>query len=185
MANLATERINVRSTVDAKIVIEQAANLLGLSVSSFMIQSSFERAKELLKSNHELKVNNADRDMLMNLLDDDAQVRGFYCLSSTSIGFDGVDAVLTKRLPRYPLPCVVVGRFAVDQAAQGQGVGKVLLAHALKQVSKVAQIIGVNFVVIHAKDQKAMKFYQRFGFISLTSNPLTLIYPVNEIPHFK
>lgn len=69
MANLATERINVRSTVDAKNVIEQAANLLGLSVSSFMIQSSFERAKELLKSNHELKVNNADHDMLMNLLE--------------------------------------------------------------------------------------------------------------------
>ncbi|MEQ1450464.1 DUF1778 domain-containing protein [Acinetobacter lwoffii] len=69
MANLATERINVRSTVDAKNVIEQAANLLGLSVSSFMIQSSFERAKELLKSNHELKVNNADCDMLMNLLE--------------------------------------------------------------------------------------------------------------------
>lgn len=69
MANLATERINVRSTVDAKNVIEQAANLLGLSVSSFMIQSSFERAKELLKSHHELKVNNADRDMLMNFLE--------------------------------------------------------------------------------------------------------------------
>jgi uncharacterized protein (DUF1778 family) len=69
MANLATERINVRSTVYAKNVIEQAANLLGLSVSSFMIQSSFERAKELLKSNHELKVNNVDRDMLMNLLE--------------------------------------------------------------------------------------------------------------------
>ena len=69
MTNLATERINVRSTVDAKNVIEQAANLLGLSVSSFMIQSSFERAKELLKSNHELKLNNADRDMLMNLLE--------------------------------------------------------------------------------------------------------------------
>lgn len=69
MANLAIERINVRSTVDAKNVIEQAANLLGLSVSSFMIQSSFERAKELLKSNHELKVNNADRDMLMNMLE--------------------------------------------------------------------------------------------------------------------
>ena len=69
MANLATERINVRSTIDAKNVIEQAANLLGLSVSSFMIQSSFERAKELLKSNHELKVNNADRDMLMNMLE--------------------------------------------------------------------------------------------------------------------
>ena len=69
MTNLATERINIRSTVDAKNVIEQAANLLGLSVSSFMLQSSIERAKELLKSNYELKVNNADRDMLMNILE--------------------------------------------------------------------------------------------------------------------
>lgn len=69
MTNLATERINVRATADAKNVIEQAANLLGLSVSSFMMQSSFERAQDLLKSNHELKVNNADRDMLMNLLE--------------------------------------------------------------------------------------------------------------------
>ena len=117
--------------------------------------------------------------------DDTQQVRGFYCLSSTSIGFDEVDAVLTQRSPRYPLPCVVIGRFAVDQTAQGRGIGKVLLAHALKQVSKVAQIIGVNFIVIHAKDQKAMEFYQRFGFISLTSNPLTLIYPVSEIPNFN
>ena len=112
-------------------------------------------------------------------------MRGFYCLSSTSIGFDVVDTVLTKRLPRYPLPCVVVGRFSVDQTVQGRGIGKVLLAHALKQVSTVAQIIGVNFVVIHAKDKKAMEFYQRFGFISLTSNPLTLIYPVSEIPSFN
>ena len=117
--------------------------------------------------------------------DDTQQVRGFYYLSSTSIGFDRVDAVLIQQLPRYPLPCVVIGRFAVDQTAQGRGIGKVLLAHALKQVSKVAQIIGVNFVVIHAKDQKAMEFYQRFGFISLTSNPLTLIYPVSEIPNFN
>ncbi|WP_407487676.1 DUF1778 domain-containing protein [Acinetobacter baumannii] len=73
MTNLATERINIRSTVDAKNVIEQAANLLGLSVSSFMLQSSFERAKELLKSNYELKVNNADRDMLMNILENPRQ----------------------------------------------------------------------------------------------------------------
>lgn len=34
-----------------------------------MLQSSFERAKDLLKSHHELKVNNSDRDMLMNLLE--------------------------------------------------------------------------------------------------------------------
>ena len=62
------ERINSRLTTDAKNVIKQAANLLGLSVSSFMIQFFFERANDLLKSNNELKnLDDADRDMLMSL----------------------------------------------------------------------------------------------------------------------
>lgn len=156
---------------------------------------------EILQAHHQRKKFNCGQDDLNKFIkqyasqhqksgtsktyvtvDREAQVNGFYCLSSASIGFDLVDTVLTKRLPRYPLPCVVIGRFAVDQTFQGQGIGKLLLAHALRQVSIVAQIIGVNFVVIHAKDQKAMMFYQRLGFISLTSNPLTLIYPVTEIP---
>lgn len=158
---------------------------------------------EILHSNHQRKTFNCGQDDLNTFIRqyasqhqksgtsktyvavaDNMHVKGFYCLSSTSIGFDAVDAEFTKRLPRYPLPCVVVGRFAVDQTVQGQGIGKLLLAHALNQVSKVAQIVGVNFVVIHAKNQKVMEFYHRFGFISLTSNPLTLIYPVNEIPSF-
>ena len=57
-------------------------------------------------------------------IDDDLHVRGFYCLSSASIGFDVVNTVLTQRLPRYPLPCVVVGRFAVDQTVQGEELEK-------------------------------------------------------------
>lgn len=156
---------------------------------------------EILQAHHQRKKFNCGQDDLNKFIkqyasqhqksgtsktyvtvDHEAQVNGFYCLSSASIGFDLADTVLTKRLPRYPLPCVVIGRFAVDQTVQGQGIGKLLLAHALRQVSIVAQIIGVNFVVIHAKDQKAMMFYQRLGFIALTSNPLTLIFPVNEIP---
>ncbi|MEB3768391.1 GNAT family N-acetyltransferase [Acinetobacter sp. MD2] len=115
-------------------------------------------------------------------LDHENKVLGFYCLSSTSISFELIDESFTKRLPRYPLPSVVIGRFAVDLTTQGQGIGKYLLAHALRQVARVSQLIGVNFVVIHAKDQKAASFYQRFGFTALSSNPLTLIYPVNQIP---
>ncbi|ESK36614.1 hypothetical protein P256_02526 [Acinetobacter nectaris CIP 110549] len=68
MANLATERLNIRATTEAKDLIEQAANLLGLSVSSFILQSSFDRAQNLLQSTYNLNVNNTDRDMLMDLL---------------------------------------------------------------------------------------------------------------------
>lgn len=114
---------------------------------------------------------------------DDGKVNGFYCLSTSSMSHDSFDPELIKKLPRYPIPCIVVGRFAVDQNYQGHGIGKRLLAHALKQILKVSEIVGVNFVVIHAKDTKAMDFYKHYGFISLSSSPLTLIYPVNAIPN--
>lgn len=74
MANLATERLNVRATAEAKNLIEQAANLLGLSVSSFILQSSFDRAQDLLRSNYNLIVNHADQNMLMDLLEHPRQV---------------------------------------------------------------------------------------------------------------
>src|SRR5574344_2360148 len=109
---------------------------------------------EILQTHHQRKSFNCGQDDLNKFIkqyasqhqksgtsrtyvagDHASNVIGFYCLSSTSIGFDVVDEVLTKRLPRYPLPCVVVGRFAVDQESQGQGLGKLLLAHALKQVA--------------------------------------------------
>ena len=69
MANLATERLNIRATTEAKNIIEQAANLLGLSVSSFILQSSFDRAEDLLNSTYSLNVNNSDQAMLMDLLE--------------------------------------------------------------------------------------------------------------------
>ena len=62
-------RINIRSTKEAKNVIEQAAGLLGLSISSFILQSSLDRANELLRASYQLKANNSDREMLMNLLE--------------------------------------------------------------------------------------------------------------------
>lgn len=69
MANLATERLNVRATTEAKHLIEQAANLLGLSVSSFILQSSFDRAEDLLKNAYNLRVNSKDQTILMDLLE--------------------------------------------------------------------------------------------------------------------
>ena len=69
MANLATERLNIRATTEAKNIIEQAANLLGLSVSSFILQSSFDRAEDLLSSAYSLNVNSSDQAMLMDLLE--------------------------------------------------------------------------------------------------------------------
>ncbi len=115
-------------------------------------------------------------------LDNDNQVIGFYSLASMAISFEQVDSHLTHKLPRYPIPSIVIGRFAVSKHSQGAGIGKKLLAHALRQVSLAAQIVGISFVVVHAKNDQAAAFYLALGFIALSSDPLILVLPVNEIP---
>lgn len=69
MAHLATEQINIRITADIKKVLEQAANLLGISVSDFILYASLERAEDLLKSNPGVQGNAADHTMLIDALE--------------------------------------------------------------------------------------------------------------------
>lgn len=64
----ASERINLRTTPEAKHVIEQAAGLLGVSVSSFMVQQAYERAMSILGQHQTIVVGHADRDRILDAL---------------------------------------------------------------------------------------------------------------------
>ena len=64
----ASERINLRTTPEAKHVIEQAAGLLGVSVSSFMVQQAYERAMSILGQHQTVIVGNTDRDRILDAL---------------------------------------------------------------------------------------------------------------------
>lgn len=68
MTEISTECINISLTKEVKNAVEQAANILGLSVSSFVLQSSIDRANELLDSNYELEAQKTDCEIFMSLL---------------------------------------------------------------------------------------------------------------------
>ncbi|MEE9209482.1 MAG: GNAT family N-acetyltransferase, partial [Kiloniellales bacterium] len=62
---------------------------------------------------------------------------------------------------------------AADVEAQGQGLGRLLLADALKRVAAVSRNIGIFAVVLDVLDdgaagaiEKRRRFYEAFGFIS-------------------
>lgn len=63
------ERINLRASAEAKDIIERAADLLGTTVSAFMLGQSYEAAKRVLAEHEVLTLTNADRDQLLKLLD--------------------------------------------------------------------------------------------------------------------
>ncbi|MFT7625027.1 MAG: GNAT superfamily N-acetyltransferase, partial [Myxococcota bacterium] len=90
---------------------------------------------------------------------------------------------LEAKLPRYPLPVALVGRLAVHQDAQGQGVGQRLLGDALRRVHAAAALAGCVGVIVDAKDEAAERFYERYGFTVIVSSdwPHRLFLPTGSI----
>jgi ribosomal protein S18 acetylase RimI-like enzyme len=98
------------------------------------------------------------------------RIKGYYTLSSTAIQKDLLPEEITKKLPpNYKnLPATLLGRLAVDNSFQGQGLGELLLIDALKRsydtsVTSVASMA----VIVDPLDDAAIKFYKKYGFILL------------------
>ena len=91
------------------------------------------------------------------------------------------DEIPEKRLPRYPIPVVHLGRLAVDMRYQGKGLGEFLLMDALRRTQLVSEQIGVYAVEVRAIDEAARQFYLKYGFTELKDDKLHLYLPISVI----
>lgn len=109
------------------------------------------------------------------------RVLGYYTLASGAVPFENVPANLARKLPRHPVPVALLARLAVDQAAQGQGLGKLLLMDALKRCLGLSGQLGIHAVEVDAIDPEARAFYEKFGFVPLPDSELHLFLPLATI----
>ncbi len=117
------------------------------------------------------------------LADEQGKVLGYYTLSSASVSWGDIPESLAKKLPRYPIPAVLIGRMATDENARAGGarVGSKLLIHALKQALVAADTIGILCVIVDAKPE-AVGFYSRFGFQRLRQDDECRLYlPIQTV----
>lgn len=99
------------------------------------------------------------------------EVAGFYTLSAASVAAEKLPESLRKKLPRYPVPAALLGRLAVSERAQGQGLGSILLVDACKRVAAASQTLAVAAIIVDAKSPAAAAFYKHFGFVELPGQP--------------
>jgi GNAT superfamily N-acetyltransferase len=97
---------------------------------------------------------------------EDHAILGFVTLAASSIEARDLSPARRKKLPAYPLPVLRVARLAVDEAAQGSGIGKALLRFAFGLAHEMAARVGCVGVVVDAK-KSAVPFYQGLGFEAL------------------
>lgn len=119
------------------------------------------------------------------LADRPGKIVGYYTLSAASFEKHDLPAELAKRLPHYPVPSAVIGRLAIDLRSQGQGLGEVLLLDAIRRVVRASDAIGVYAVVVDAKNDRAVAFYRRYGFLSFPFTPRRLFLPLQTFEKLR
>jgi predicted GNAT family N-acyltransferase len=114
------------------------------------------------------------------LTGDGKNIAGFYSLSAHSIQAEDLPRHLAKKLPRFPLPATLLGRMAVSEKLQGQGLGEFLLMDALRKAWLGSKQIASLAVTVDAKEN-AVAFYLKFGFIPTITRPGRMFYPMATI----
>jgi GNAT superfamily N-acetyltransferase len=108
--------------------------------------------------------NNQNRSARTYVATRGGQVVGFYTLAAGSVSKSDAPPRVAKGLGNYPVPIILIARLAVDNSERGKGLGKGLLKDALLRSLQAANLIGCRAVLVHAKDQTAINFYEKHGF---------------------
>lgn len=97
------------------------------------------------------------------LIDDD-RVVGYYSLAMGSVEKGAAPTRLVRGLPRHPVPMVLLARLAIDESAQGTGLGTSLLFEALHRAALAAEHAAARLIAVDPIDENARRFYERWGF---------------------
>ncbi len=108
-------------------------------------------------------------------------VIGYYSLAPGSVFPEDAPVRIIKGQGRYPVPIILMARFAVDSNDQGKGLGKALFRDALRRSLAGSQVIGGRAFLVHAQDEDARAFYLKFGMEASPTNSLHLFLLFKDI----
>lgn len=111
---------------------------------------------------------------------DGQRVVAYYSLASSAVTIDEAPGHFRRNMPD-PIPVVVLGRLAVDQAWQGKGIGRALVRDAVLRIIHAADTIGIRGVIVHAISADAKKFYEQVGFDPSPLDPMTLMMTLTDM----
>jgi predicted GNAT family N-acyltransferase len=120
----------------------------------------------------------ANAVFILSEVGEPTHVLGYYTLCAMTISPGDVPETARKQIPRYPLvSATLIGRLAVAKDRQGQSLGAVLLADALRRAFESASTVGSSMVIVDALDESAAGFYAAHGFVRLPDS-LRLVLPM-------
>lgn len=108
-------------------------------------------------------------------------VVGYYTLVVGEVAYERAADRLKKGLARYPVPVMVLARLAIATGQQGKGLGAGLLKDAMLRTLQAAEIAGIRAFIVHAKDEEAKAFYERYDFEAAPTDPYHLYMLLKDV----
>jgi GNAT superfamily N-acetyltransferase len=115
------------------------------------------------------------------LLDDTGAVAGYYTLATGQVDFSGLPAEVTKGLPRRMLPVAVLAWLGVQAGRHGQGLGRLLLAQALRDCYEAGRTFAFVAVILDCINEAAKAFYRPYDFEELPGSPYRLFLSARRL----
>lgn len=115
------------------------------------------------------------------LISGDETIAGFYTLATGQVDFGDLPAELSRRLPRRALPVAVLAWLGVSGSSQGQGIGRLLLAQALRDCYEASRTFAFVAVILDSVDDHARAFYQHWDFETLPGHPYRMFLSAERL----
>lgn len=124
------------------------------------------------------------------LVGDNGRVLAYHTLGLATVVARDATTRVTKGMPKYDIPCVLLARLAVDVSVQGQGLGGVVLENAMRKALALGRApekrdgspgLPLRAMLVHAIDEQAAEFYRYHGFESSPSDPSHLLMLLKDM----
>ena len=113
-------------------------------------------------------------------LNENNQIAGYFTLATAQVAYQEIPDDFKEKLPKYPIPALRIARLAVNKDLKGKGIGKWLLAQAFIKAMHVADVTGLYFIIVDAKET-SKSFYEHYGFHKFFDEDLSYFILVDTV----
>ena len=126
---------------------------------------------------------NADFARTFLMVNKEVGLIGFYTLSSSVIPSKELPDEYTEGIPKFPIPCILIGQFAISKTLHGQKLSYYLLADTYKNIIHYYKqdLVGFWGIRVDTQTEEAKSFWTKQGFISFKKRPTSLFIPIKTL----